>query len=126
MGLKGQKSKEEEAPYMQPLAGGQDVEISGGQPAPEEGSKAALLKSASPPTAPQDRTNPKRQRQLRNPLFRGTLLSAPKKKFRGGKILLAKYVAWLKKGNLLLIFLNKQGIAGSLIQPLTTKVLMPS
>ncbi|MAH30000.1 MAG: hypothetical protein CL959_04905 [Euryarchaeota archaeon] len=52
MALRGIKSKEEEDPYMQPLAGVKTVDISGGQVTPVLGDKASLLKSAKTPSAP--------------------------------------------------------------------------
>ena len=52
MALRGIKSKEEEDPYMQPLAGVKTVDISGGQVTPVLGDKASLLKSAKTPPAP--------------------------------------------------------------------------
>ena len=52
MALRGIKSKEEEDPYMQPLAGVETADISGGQITPVLGNKAALLKSAKTPPAP--------------------------------------------------------------------------
>ena len=116
MGLKGQKSKEEEAPYMQPLAGGQDVEISGGQPAPEEGSKAALLKSARPPTAPAGQNQPETAATTTEPSLSWDPSKLTKKEVQRGKDIAGKVRGLAKEGKLTADILKQardRGVADS-------------
>ena len=116
MGLKGQKSKEEEAPYMQPLAGGQDVEISGGQPAPEEGSKAALLKSARPPTAPAGQNQPETAATTTEPSLSWDPSKRTKKEVQRGKDIAGKVRGLAKEGKLTADILKQardRGVADS-------------
>ena len=116
MGLKGQKSKEEEDPYMQPLAGAQDVEISGGQPNPEEGSKAALLKSARPPTAPVGQNQPETAATTTEPSISWDPSKRTKEEVQRGKDIAGKVRGLAKEGKLTADILKEardRGVADS-------------
>ena len=126
MGLKGQKSKEEEAPYMQPLAGGQDVEISGGQPAPEEGSKAAGLKSASPPAAPAGQNQPETAATTTEPSLSWDPSKRTKKEVQRGKDIAGKVRGLAKEGKLTADILKQARDRGVADSAFDNKSLMPS
>ena len=107
MGLKGKKSKEEEAPYEKPLAGAQDVEISGGQPAPEEGSKAALLKSAKPPAAPVGQNQPETAATTTEPSLSWDPSKRSEEEVQRGEDIANKVRSLAKEGNLTADLLKK-------------------
>ena len=107
MALKGIKSKDEEDPYMQPLAGVQDVEISGGQPAPEERSKAALLKSAKPPAAPVGQNQPETAVTTTEPSLSWDPSKRSEEEVQRGKDIANKVRSLAKEGNLTADLLKK-------------------
>ena len=111
MALRGIKSKEEEDPYMQPLAGVKTVDISGGQVTPVLGDKASLLKSAKTPpapvaTAPVGQNQPETAATTNGPLSWNPSMRSEEEVQRG-KDIAGKVRGLAKEGKLTAVLLKK-------------------